>query len=71
MIHIKKIDLNISAYNIYKDMTCHPKNAFYVKRWREKYREHHLELNRVSSMKHYRFFSACRVLQRIDPTLFD
>lgn len=52
-------------------MTCHPKNAIYVKRWREKYRERHMELNRVSSMKHYRFLSACRVLRRIDPALFD
>ena len=42
MIHIKKIDLNIFTYYIYKDMTCHPKNAFYVRRWRDKYRDQYL-----------------------------
>ena len=51
-------------------MTTHPKNALYVKRWKENNRDKYIATNRKYVSNYYYFKKQVMELLRIDPTLF-
>lgn len=51
-------------------MTTHPKNAIYIKRWKDNNRDKYLAKNRKSFAKYYYYKKQVMELLRIDPTLF-